>query len=673
MNNEYFSLSTNAFWVLKAGYESTHADIVDLVEDAEFDELHPLELIQRSQQALLSPISRIDQELGWLPELSGTQLRDILEFLQENRLNELRRAIGFLPDLPKANVLAHLCGATHADAELLQSLLRCWEDVDEGGLLRFINSQRQLSGFPQIDRDQLRTSIRALEAAHARTAAMAIWRLDEPGKVMEQLVDAELRNAHTSNILAGFVREYDNLSEPRLTQISSEIDEQIELARQPKPNLQSVTKEITDLLRRWDDVNQPVQVFEQHQGHEEGRSKKIYEKLRSLCLELANERGEFRHAKRLSEALLQTFPELESVAEVLRDDVEQLETLDQQQNQHAALEPLIEACEAAKQQWTSFKSGLRNKGFTRSAIGLSKGIFTSFEIAVKTPGLEDVAFLVVRDLALFINNEKNDPETAFRLIDGVINYNGAKPSRELLGKLEEERAVLHKNWKMEELKESAGNPSAMNRAIDEMLKYAQGKDRSELLELKSKMERRKTFRKIKNLFYLSFWGGIAAFIGFFVISEEINSPDSRSAPRTSTSSTSVQRTEVLPDPVFQAPGVMWNRTGMKGSAPFEIKTSPGSDYFVKLVDYQTGADAIGIFVKGGQVLEVQIPPGSYKMRYASGRTWRGSSHLFGPGQHTSFAQSTSRFDFTLYGGYTVELIRQVGGNMPTSAISKSQF
>ncbi|WP_421998063.1 hypothetical protein [Roseovarius confluentis] len=429
MHTEHFSLTANAFWVLKADYKSNTTEISDLVDDAEFDENFSQDLIQRSQQALLSPIARLDQELSWLPELSSNQTEEISSLLASNELNKLVGAVDFLPDLPKANVLAHLCGTNSIEEKVLQNLLQAWDDIREIDLLSFVNSERQIAGFPKVEMAQLENAVKAIGSKHARNAAMAVWKFNAPGKLMETLVEEELRRGSTSSILAQFVREYDNLSEPKLVQISDSIEGKIKQVSEPRCDLEGVVDEISDLLRQWDDVNQAVQVFEQHQGHEEGRSKRIYEKVRELCLELANDRSEFLQAKRLSEALLHTFPELESVAEVLRGDVETLESLDEQKRQFAVVEPLVAACETAKQKLRKLKLELQKTGFKQARGGLLHEIFVAFENAAKSPEARDAAFLIVRDLALFANNERDDPETAFRLIDGLLTYRSMDLSR----------------------------------------------------------------------------------------------------------------------------------------------------------------------------------------------------------------------------------------------------
>jgi hypothetical protein len=76
------------------------------------------------------------------------------------------------------------------------------------------------------------------------------------------------------------------------------------------------------------------------------------------------------------------------------------------------------------------------------------------------------------------------------LIDALLSYEGAKPTQDLVEKLEEERAILYHKWKMKELEQTKGNTAAMSNIVNEMLRYASGSDRTELLQLKSKLEQR---------------------------------------------------------------------------------------------------------------------------------------------------------------------------------------
>ncbi len=485
MQEAIFRLDTNAFWILKAHYASNQAGILDLADDAEFNENHKLEIVQRSRQALLTPMARLEQEVSWLPELSSAQADEIMSLLESSRPDELLTAAAFLPDLAKANILAHLCGEVVIDETIPERLLDSWEEFDTRGLLTFLNEQRAIAGFPGIDKNQLEAAIKEICVTHARSAAMAVWKSKKPGLLMEGLVEANMNKAQASQFLSRFVREYDNLSEPRLTQIDNAIDQQVDIARQGTSELEAIMREIADLLLQWDEVNQPVQVYEQRLGHEEGRSKKIYEKLRSLSLELANERGEFRYAKQLSEALLHTFPELVSVAKELKDDVEILK----KNEQHKVVEPLVAACEAAKSQLPKLKSALQGSGFAKARRGIVKDIFEAFDTAAKARGTADAAFRVVRNLAIFVYNDRNDPETAFRLIHGLITYHDVKPSQDMSGKLYEERSVLHQNWKMGELEDNKGNKHAMDQLIDEMIIYATPDAKAKLLDLKNRIHR----------------------------------------------------------------------------------------------------------------------------------------------------------------------------------------
>ena len=111
-------------------------------------------------------------------------------------------------------------------------------------------------------------------------------------------------------------------------------------------------------------------------------------------------------------------------------------------------------------------------------------------------------------------------------------------------------------------------------------------------------------------------------------------------------------------------------------APLSIKT--GGDkvhYFVKLTDWDTDTPVQTIFIRGEHTVETTVPLGSYRLKYAAGKTWLGEDELFG--DETIYSKAEKRFDFIQEGnnasGYSGELILQTGGNLSTVHIPKSEW
>lgn len=123
------------------------------------------------------------------------------------------------------------------------------------------------------------------------------------------------------------------------------------------------------------------------------------------------------------------------------------------------------------------------------------------------------------------------------------------------------------------------------------------------------------------------------------------------------------------------PGIIMATSKAERIAPFQIRTKAGANYYVKLVNATTDAPVLGIYVAGGRTLDVDVPLGTYRMRYAFGDTWFGLEHLFGP--DTDYAKADRIFDFKVQGsqvsGYTVELIPQTNGNLQTRKIPAAEF
>lgn len=118
-----------------------------------------------------------------------------------------------------------------------------------------------------------------------------------------------------------------------------------------------------------------------------------------------------------------------------------------------------------------------------------------------------------------------------------------------------------------------------------------------------------------------------------------------------------------------------NKANLNGVAPLEIKVSYGSNYWIQIVNIQTDKELASYFIRSGDILNIRLPVGNYKIKYAYGQTWFGEENLFGKNTNYAEADETMNFNFDgySYNGYTIELIQQINGNLNTFGISKEQF
>jgi hypothetical protein len=112
------------------------------------------------------------------------------------------------------------------------------------------------------------------------------------------------------------------------------------------------------------------------------------------------------------------------------------------------------------------------------------------------------------------------------------------------------------------------------------------------------------------------------------------------------------------------------------AAPLTITTrGEGLHHFIRMSDWKDDSPVLAIFIRAGRSIETDVPVGSYRLKYAAGRTWFGEKYLFGP--DTSYSQADSCLEFEQLDGrmrgHTIELFSQVGGNLTTSRIDSSRW
>ncbi len=118
----------------------------------------------------------------------------------------------------------------------------------------------------------------------------------------------------------------------------------------------------------------------------------------------------------------------------------------------------------------------------------------------------------------------------------------------------------------------------------------------------------------------------------------------------------------------QQAGLMWNRSGLPAVFPLQVKTPPGQNYFLTLIDENTDAAALAAYIKGGAFFKVLVPPGVFRLKFASGDTWQGEDDLFGPGPNTRLFELREPLTFETRGigikaGHVVQLLEREPGQI----------
>ena len=102
-----------------------------------------------------------------------------------------------------------------------------------------------------------------------------------------------------------------------------------------------------------------------------------------------------------------------------------------------------------------------------------------------------------------------------------------------------------------------------------------------------------------------------------------------------------------------------------------VKTARGSAYVIKVVDSYSGEVILSCYLPGGISQEIDIPSGTFEIRYTCGTEWFGDRELFGP--TGSYAKAQGTFRFTRDAGYELTLYKVANGNLRTTTLRKEDF
>lgn len=113
-------------------------------------------------------------------------------------------------------------------------------------------------------------------------------------------------------------------------------------------------------------------------------------------------------------------------------------------------------------------------------------------------------------------------------------------------------------------------------------------------------------------------------------------------------------------------GLMWNRTGLPAVFPLQVKSRVGQDYLLLLSNPETDADVLAAYIVGGRFFRVLVPPGRFRVRFASGVRWEGEDTMFGRHGETEIIEMPEPLTFEVKGlgtkvGHLIDLTDVAAG------------
>jgi hypothetical protein len=275
--------------------------------------------------------------MAWLPGVSPRKAAQLVSALHSDPMS-IREESG-LPTLAHLNLLAAAFEAVDSNdsaddvAEFIQELAYLVDDLSAEQVLRDINEDRSVSGFPQVKGiDQVEAELSERKRYYRNAIKDALNRLPSASLVdaMTVAVDGITCGGedHAPELIDDLVDSYAVETQGFLQKEAENAQKLIKAARDSAKSGESVVKPIVDKLeavaRNWDKVAQPIQLSAKARGIDHKPSHEIAYSIRDLAIDLCNEHDMLTQSQRLTGLIQELFAELPEVADRAEQDVEAL-------------------------------------------------------------------------------------------------------------------------------------------------------------------------------------------------------------------------------------------------------------------------------------------------------------------------------------------------------------
>lgn len=342
----------NAFWLLGATTRDNRRRIVELAEEKSLHMDH--EVCQKARADLINPRTRLTAELNWFPGISPKKVDRLFRRMSEEPMSI--RSEQEIPTLARANLMAEAMAnfndqsSTHEVSQYVQEFAQIVEEIDPHEILRDVNEDRLVSGFPEIKAiDLVEAELSELKKHYRK---MVIDALDNmpPCKLIEAMTKVVSRATGggrcqapwlVDEVVDSYEVETQGFMQKEAENISKLLNAARDCAKGGEAIIDALIEKLNQVVRNWNMVAYPIQLSMKARGIEHQASAQMARKIRQLALDLWNSHGMLSQSQRITSLLQERFSELPELSETLEQDASAIESLFQNRRQ----------AEARKEEW----------------------------------------------------------------------------------------------------------------------------------------------------------------------------------------------------------------------------------------------------------------------------------------------------------------------------------
>ena len=176
-------------------------------------------------------------------------------------------------------------------------------------------------------------------------------------------------------------------------------------------------KDFLAALQTWEQLDRPLQTLENYKERDDVEARQLFDQVRDLTLHLAKEHKRFDIALTISKASVAAFSGLPRAKSKIEEDIKAIED-------HLATkgaDVLARFIEGFGDNLHRLSVSLQEYGFKPNSGGPAGELFSVFVTSVtatRGTSAADLPWLILRNLAIRLNNEAGSPHAALAVVDG---------------------------------------------------------------------------------------------------------------------------------------------------------------------------------------------------------------------------------------------------------------